>query len=86
MGFSAYQLAQNNKVALESFQKYHEQFKSQSGSSMKSNTSTQQQAPPMPNDFTAHEQDEIANMIRNMENDDVIDSSDPSIEVTEDYD
>jgi hypothetical protein len=86
MGFSAYQLAQNNKIALESFQKYHEQFKSQSGSS-RSNTSTQQ-APPMPNEFNAHEQEEIANMIRNMEeqDDDVIDSSDPSVEVTEDYD
>jgi len=86
MGFSAYQLAQNNKVALESFQKYHEQFKTQNTSTTRGGNSTAQ-APPMPNEFTAHEQDEIEKMMREMEGNDVIDSeTDPSIEVTEEYD
>jgi hypothetical protein len=41
----------------------------------------------MPNEFTAHEQDEIEKMMREMEGNDVIDSeTDPSIEVTEEYD
>ena len=86
MGFSAYQLSQNNKVALETFQKYHDQLKSQRPSGAGKRTTNP--APPMPSDFSQHEQDEIEKMMREMEdNDGVIDAdTDPSVEVTEDYD
>jgi len=88
MGFSAYQLAQNNKISLEAFEKYHKEFRAQNGGGNKRRPSN---APPQStqNDFNQHEKEEIEKIMREMEtdNDGVIDAdSDPSIEVTESYD
>ena len=87
MGMSAFQLAQNNKVALESFQKYHQEFKSQSvgrNTPPKGSSSTRTSAQP---DYTQHEKDELEKIIREMDGEKIIDAdTDPNVEVTEDYD
>ena len=91
MGFSAYQLAQNNKQALETFEKYHIQMNQQNAPVyqetervLKKPRQRQQQ-----NDFSKVEKESVEEFMRQMkvdDDDDVIDSEhDPNVEVTEDY-
>lgn len=88
MGFSAFQLAQNNKIALESFEKYHSQNKpsqmNQKPSASSGNTvskTTQKETKKE----SESDDDFMKKMIMNdFDDDDVIDpKNDPSVEVTE---
>lgn len=92
MTFSAFQLAQNNKVALETFEKYHRQMNEQKTST---NTGSNQQprqtaSRPVPNEdsFNVHDRQATMDMIKEMEgmDTDIIDPEiDPNVEVTEGY-
>jgi len=99
MGFSAYQLAQNNKVALEAFERYHKDRKektihSEVNQSRPSSASTKKASrPTTDDDFDMNDKEAIRNMMREMDSDndndkddDVIDGhNDPNIEITEEY-
>lgn len=92
MTFSAFQLAQNNKVALETFEKYHRQMNESKTVTPSHSSSEPRQARTRPaNDdsFSSADRESVESMMREMEragSDDVLDENDPSIEVTEDYD
>ena len=101
MGFSAYQLAQNNKVALDTFARYHAQMQGQNNPRPSQTTSTNTQKNTEPtqttsrpvnpsNDFNVHDQEAVEKLMREMVDgaeDDIIDAdNDPTIEVSEDYD
>ena len=89
MGFSAFQLAQNNKMALETFEKYHQQTRTDKGFEPRQSEPSRTTSRPVPQSesFNVHDKGEVEKMMREMENDGVIDAdTDPSIEVTEDYD
>ena len=94
MGFSAYQLAQNNKLALESFEKYHQQMNNTRNPF--NNGSAQQTPPPQqtktykapPTEtFNPHDKEVVEELMRQMnqneDDDDILDDNDPSIEITE---
>ena len=90
MGFSAYQLSQNNKMALESFEKFHSNMR-------RTNPQYQeQQAPPTPEPreqnpddrITGNDREAVDELMKELNKDDdgIIDAEhDPSIEIMEDY-
>jgi hypothetical protein len=92
MGFSAYQLSQNNKMALESFEKFHNNMR-------KTNPQYQQQeqARPQPEPrntvipddrITKNDRQAVDELMKELNKDDdgIIDAEhDPSIEIIEDY-
>lgn len=93
MSFSAFQLAQNNKVALETFEKYHRQMNEQRKPTSTASSEPRQTASrPMPNDdsFDMNDKESVEKMMRDMgmnEDGDIIDAdNDPNVEVSEDYD
>jgi len=94
MGFSAYQLSQNNKTALETFEKYHQQLKQQQQPEPQrrtsTNTSSQRTRPFTQNDsFNMSDKQAVEELMREMNKgeDDIIDAvNDPNIEITEEYD
>jgi hypothetical protein len=93
MGFSAYQLAQNNKMALESFEKYHQQTRADRPTKSRPNDYTAPTGNNAPTgnsstDFNMNDKEQIEKLMREMESEnDIIDAdNDPNIEVTEDYD
>lgn len=90
MGFSAYQLSQNNKMALESFEKFHAQMR-------KTNEPTQSRPNPQPTTnvnvsedrMTETDREAVEELMRELNDDDdeIIDAEhDPSVEVSEGYD
>jgi hypothetical protein len=92
MGFSAYQLSQNNKMALESFEKFHNNMR-------KTNPQYQQQEQARPNPeprntiipddrITNNDRQAVDELMKELNKDDdgIIDAEhDPSIEIIEDY-
>ncbi len=92
MGFSAYQLAQNNKQALETFEKYHIQM-NQQNAPVYQETEKVLKKPRQRNqqdNFSKVERESVEEFMRQMnvddDDDDIIDSEhDPNVEVTEDY-
>jgi len=96
MGFSAFQLAQNNKQALETFEKFQIQMNKQKAPNFQeqSNRTASRPTPRPTENITKHEKESVEEIMRMMEqdedsyddDDDIIDSEhDPSVEVTEDY-
>jgi hypothetical protein len=94
MGFSAYQLAQNNKQALETFEKFQSQVNRNTSPNFQNNfEKNKKTARPRPqqDNLTKHEKESVEDIIRMMnensdDDDDIIDSEhDPSVEVTEVY-
>lgn len=92
MGFSAFQLAQNNKQALETFKQFHSEQKGRSTTSSSSRTSQSDGNPKQPrpryssDDIGKHEEAAVEELMNELNNDgdDVIDPDhDPSITVTE---
>jgi len=97
MGFSAFQLAQNNKQALETFEKFHIQMNQQKAPVYQDTERPKKTPRPRPQQeekLSRHEQESVEEIMRMMNNnddiddedDDIIDSEhDPSVDVTEDY-
>jgi hypothetical protein len=89
MGFASYQLAQNNKVALETFEKYHQQTKKQETSAPFPTNQAKKQKQKTNDNLSAVEKEASEKFIREMygEDDDIIDAEhDPNIEVSEEFD
>jgi len=89
MGFASYQLAQNNKVALETFEKYHQQTKKQETSAPFPTNQAKKQKQKTNDNLSAVEKEASEKFIREMYGDDeeVIDAEhDPNIEVSEEFD
>ena len=88
MSFSAYQLAQNNKIALETFERYHQQTKKQTSAPF-SNQQTGKKKSKSQDNFSKVEKDAVEKFMREMsgdEEEEIIDSEhDPNVEVTSDY-
>jgi hypothetical protein len=87
MSFSAYQLAQNNKIALETFERYHQQTKKQTSAPFSNQQTGKKKSKPQDN-FSKVEKDAVEQFMREMSGDEeeIIDSEhDPSVEVTSDY-
>ena len=91
MGFSAFQLAQNNKVALETFEKYHRQMNEQRTPTPSNSNSEPRQTTSRPipkDDLDINDQEAVEKMMRDfgMDGDGIIDAdNDPNVEVSEDY-
>ena len=89
MGFASYQLAQNNKVALETFEKYHQQTKKQETTPPFPTSQAKKQKQKTNDNLSAVEKEASEKFIREMYGDDeeVIDAEhDPNIEVSEEFD
>ena len=101
MGFSAFQLAQNNKQALETFEKFHIQMNQQKAPVYQGQQQQQKQKKnprPRPQDnLSKVEKESVEELMRQMvdnsdddndynEDDDIIDAEhDPNVEVSDDY-
>jgi hypothetical protein len=95
MGFSAFQLAQNNKQALETFEKFHIQMNKQQAPIYQQQEKQPRTPRPRPQDnLSKVEKDSVEELMRQMvdnssedyDDDDIIDSeNDPSVEVSVDY-
>lgn len=89
MSFSAYQLAQNNKVALETFERYHQTTKKQNTAPFPNEQAKQKKQKPSDN-LSKVEQEAVEKFMRELNGDDeeeIIDAEhDPTVEITEDYD
>ena len=76
MGFSAYQLAQNNKQALETFEKFHIQMNQQQAPAFQDISENIQKQKPRPRqrvkeeEFTKFEKESVEEFIRNYNDDD----------------
>ena len=92
MGFSAYQLSQNNKVALESFEKFHSNMR-KANPQYQEPTAEQPVPEPrntvVPDDrITGNDREAVDELMKeiNQDDDGVIDAEhDPNVEVTEDF-
>ena len=88
MSFSAYQLAQNNKVALETFERYHLQTKKEKTAPFSNDQAIKSKAKAKDN-LSKVEKDAVEKFMREMSGEDdeeIIDSEhDPNVEVTTDY-
>jgi len=97
MGFSAFQLSQNNKQALETFEKFQLQMNKQKAPNFQEPKVRQSAPRPsrMADDLSVHDKESVEEMMRMMDSDDedtydddddIIDAEhDPSVDVTEDY-
>ena len=98
MGFSAFQLAQNNKQALETFEKFHIQMNKQQAPvyQEQQQQKTKKNPRPRPQDnLSKVEKESVEELMRQMvdnsdedydEDDDIIDAEhDPNVEVSDDY-
>lgn len=101
MGFSAFQLAQNNKQALETFEKFHIQMNQQKAPVYQEQKQQQKRKNPRPrpqDNLSKVERESVEELMRQMANDtndseedyddddDIIDvEHDPSVDVSEDY-
>lgn len=93
MGFSAFQLSQNNKQALETFEKFHIQMNQQKAPVYQEQTKTPKKPRPRGEDLSKVERESVEELMREMErdnsydeDDDIIDAEhDPNVEVTTDY-
>ena len=100
MGFSAFQLAQNNKQALETFEKFHIQMNQQKAPVYQEQQQQKQKKNPRPrpqDNLSKVEKESVEELMRQMvdnsdgdndydEDDDIIDAEhDPSVEVSDDY-
>jgi hypothetical protein len=94
MGFSAFQLAQNNKQALETFEKFHIQMNQQKAPVFQEQERVKKKPRPRAEDnLSKVERESVEELMRQMNNevdddddDDIIDAEhDPSVEVTDDY-
>jgi len=93
MGFSAFQLSQNNKQALETFEKFHIQMNQQKAPVYQEQQKAPKKTRPRGEDLSKVERESVEELMREMEkdnsydeDDDIIDAeNDPSIEVTTDY-
>ena len=91
MGFSAFQLAQNNKQALETFEKFHIQMNQQKAPVFQDNQQVKKQPRPRAENLSKIEKESVEELMKQMtsdydDDDDIIDAEhDPSIEVSEDY-
>lgn len=98
MGFSAFQLAQNNKQALETFEKFHIQMNQQKSPVYQEQGTQKKNARPRPQDNLSRvEKESVEELMRQMagdssaehdddDDDDIIDAEhDPNVEVSEDY-
>ena len=93
MGFSAFQLSQNNKQALETFEKFHIQMNQQKAPVYQEQPKTPKKPRPRGEDLSKVERESVEELMREMErdnsyddDDDIIDAEhDPSVEVTTDY-
>jgi hypothetical protein len=91
MAFSAFQLSQNNKQALETFEKFQIQMNKQKAPAFQETERVAKKTPrPRPqDDLTKHEKESVEEMMRMMnqeDEDDIIDAEhDPSVDVSEDY-
>jgi len=92
MGFSAYQLSQNNKMALESFEKFHSNMRKTNPQYQ--DPTTEQPVPEprntvVPDDrITGNDREAVDELMKeiNQDDDGVIDAEhDPNVEVTEDF-
>jgi len=94
MGFSAFQLSQNNKQALETFERFQQNA---SGKTQTSNDNTEKRTRPTPSSpqsepMSKMDRQSVEELIRQMEgdnddDDDVLDSiNDPNVSVDETYD
>jgi hypothetical protein len=94
MGFSAFQLAQNNKQALETFEKFHIQMNKQTAPVYQESERPQARTRPREDSFSKHQKEDVNDIINQMnpiiydeDEDDIIDAEhNPNVEVTEDYD
>jgi len=93
MGFSAFQLSQNNKQALETFEKFHIQMNQQKAPVYQEQQKAPKKPRPRGEDLSKVERESVEELMREMErdnsyddDDDIIDAeNDPSVEVTTDY-
>jgi hypothetical protein len=91
MGFSAFQLAQNNKQALETFEKFHIQMNQQKAPVYQETPSVQKRPRPRGENLSKVEKESVEELMKQMssdydDDDDIIDAEhDPSIEVSVDY-
>ena len=93
MGFSAFQLSQNNKQALETFEKFHIQMNQQKAPVYQEQQKAPKKPRPRGEDLSKVERESVEELMREMErdnsyddDDDIIDAEhDPSVEVTTDY-
>ena len=93
MGFSAFQLSQNNKQALETFEKFHIQMNQQKAPVYQEQPKTTKKPRPRGEDLSKVERESVEELMREMErdnsydeDDDIIDAEhDPNVEVTTDY-
>jgi hypothetical protein len=93
MGFSAFQLAQNNKQALETFEKFHIQMNQQKAPVFQEQERVKKKPRPRAEDnLSKVERESVEELMRQMNNDidenddDIIDAEhDPSVEVSDDY-
>jgi len=90
MSFSAYQLAQNNKVALETFERYHQTTKKQNTNAPFPTEQAVKNKAKKKDNLSKVEQEAVEKFMREMNGDDdeeIIDSEhDPNVTVSEDYD
>lgn len=93
MGFSAFQLAQNNKQALEAFEKFHIQMNKQTAPAFQEKAQPKKRERVRDEDVLSRpEKEAVEDLMRQMDadyndDDDVLDAhNDPSIEISEDYD
>jgi len=90
MSFSAYQLAQNNKVALETFERYHQTTKKQNTNAPFPTEQAVKRKVKKKDNLSKVEQEAVEKFMREMNGDDdeeIIDSEhDPNVTVSEDYD
>jgi hypothetical protein len=86
MSFSAFQLAQNNKQALQTFEKYHNEMNKDKAPAYQKSSTKKTPRPRTQDNLSKVEKQSVEELIRQMENDDVIDSEhDPNVEVIDDY-
>lgn len=92
MGFSAYQLNQNNKIALESFEKFHSNMRKANPEYQEPQGEQPRPEPRntvVPDDrITGNDREAVDELMReiNQDDDGVIDAEhDPNVEVTEDF-
>jgi hypothetical protein len=90
MSFSAYQLAQNNKVALETFERYHQTTKKQNTNAPFPTEQAVKNKAKKKDNLSKVEQEAVEKFMREMNGDndeEIIDSEhDPNVTVSEDYD
>ncbi len=85
MGFSAYQLSQNNKIALESFEKFHDQMKKPNPNYRQQPNTAKQPSPVTEERISDNDKEAVNDLMREINKDDdgIIDAeNDPSVEVT----